>query len=112
MKHLRPAAHHNQRGGGGVRGGTDRNSSMLPDLEDVPDFEEEGESRDKKKPFDSNRKQRNRQRSRWDDEIEPAFLRDEDYPKDWLVFHPKYGVITKAKLDQLKRTKKSGKGVA
>lgn len=33
-------------------------------------------------------------------EIEPAFLDERDYPKGWLVYHPTLGVISKEEADQ------------
>lgn len=32
--------------------------------------------------------------------VEPAFLRDEDYPPEWLVFDPVLGVVSKAEADK------------
>lgn len=34
------------------------------------------------------------------DNIEPAFLKDEDYPPGWLVYHPVLGVVPKTEADQ------------
>ena len=34
--------------------------------------------------------------------LEPAFLRDEDYPPGWLVFDPHLGIISKVEADQYK----------
>ena len=33
------------------------------------------------------------------DEIEPAFLDEKDYPPGWLVYHPLLGVVTKEEAD-------------
>mmetsp|Transcript_26168 Transcript_26168/g.34803 ORF Transcript_26168/g.34803 Transcript_26168/m.34803 type:complete len:302 (-) Transcript_26168:56-961(-) len=100
-------------------------SSSLPDLEDVSNFEEErrrrrgGEEKHEqhynntnerhlqhvndnssRPPPSHGQKKRHRQKvCCWDDEIEPAFLNDEDYPNDWLIFHPWYGVIPKKTAD-------------
>ena len=35
--------------------------------------------------------------------LEPAFLRDEDYPPGWLVFHPVLGVVAKVEADKFKQ---------
>ena len=35
--------------------------------------------------------------------LEPAFLRDEDYPPGWLVFDPHLGIISKVEADQYKQ---------
>lgn len=37
------------------------------------------------------------------DPLEPAFLRDEDYPPGWLVFDPVLGVVTKTEADNYRR---------
>ena len=37
------------------------------------------------------------------DPLEPAFLRDDDYPPGWLVFDPILGVVSKAEADKDKR---------
>jgi hypothetical protein len=37
------------------------------------------------------------------DPLEPAFLRDEDYPPGWLVFDPVLGVVSKAEADNYRR---------
>lgn len=34
------------------------------------------------------------------DEIEPAFLKEEDYPPGWLVYHPVLGVVPKTEADR------------
>jgi hypothetical protein len=34
------------------------------------------------------------------EEIEPAFLDEKDYPPGWLVYHPVLGVVTKEEADQ------------
>ncbi len=36
-------------------------------------------------------------------EIEPAFLDNRDYPKGWLVYHPRLGVISKEEADRFDR---------
>mmetsp|Transcript_24219 Transcript_24219/g.35225 ORF Transcript_24219/g.35225 Transcript_24219/m.35225 type:complete len:197 (+) Transcript_24219:225-815(+) len=92
-------------------------SSRLPDLEDVRrrGGEEKHEQHynntnerhlqhvndnSSRPPPSHGQKKRHRQKvCCWDDEIEPAFLNDEDYPNDWLIFHPWYGVIPKKTAD-------------
>jgi hypothetical protein len=37
------------------------------------------------------------------DEIEPAFLDDQDYPPGWLVYHPRLGVVSKEEADKYDR---------
>jgi hypothetical protein len=37
------------------------------------------------------------------DPLEPAFLRDEDYPPGWLVFDPVLGVVSKTEADNYRR---------
>jgi hypothetical protein len=32
--------------------------------------------------------------------LEPAFLNEDDYPPNWLVFHPTLGVCSKDESDQ------------
>ena len=34
------------------------------------------------------------------DDIEPAFLKEEDYPPGWLVYHPVLGVVPKTEADR------------
>jgi hypothetical protein len=34
------------------------------------------------------------------EEIEPAFLNEKDYPPGWLVYHPVLGVVAKEEADQ------------
>lgn len=43
-----------------------------------------------------------------DREIEPAFLREEDYPPGWLVYHPVHGVISKLDADKIRREGEAG----
>jgi len=49
----------------------------------------------------------------WDKEniapMEPAFLRDEDYPPGWLVFDPVLGVVSKTEADRYKLEQKRKK---
>jgi hypothetical protein len=39
------------------------------------------------------------------DELEPAFLRDEDYPPGWMVYHPILGVVLKTEADKYQEKK-------
>ena len=36
-------------------------------------------------------------------EIEPAFLKESDYPPDWMVYHTVLGVVTKTEADRYDR---------
>jgi hypothetical protein len=42
------------------------------------------------------------------DDIEPAFLNDEDYPPGWLVYHSVLGVVPKEEADQHDRERRNG----
>ena len=46
-----------------------------------------------------------------DHELEPAFLREEDYPPDWMVYDREFGVILKTEADKL-RSKRPRHGKA
>jgi hypothetical protein len=37
------------------------------------------------------------------DDIEPAFLNDEDYPEGWLTYHRVLGVVSKVEADEFNR---------
>jgi hypothetical protein len=70
----------------------------MPDLADV---DEDGADvadavvvRDGKNNNDNDDGKRNDPNS-----LEPAFLNPEDYPKDWLVYHPALGVVLKTVAD-------------
>lgn len=41
--------------------------------------------------------------SSYGDEIEPAFLDEQDYPPGWLVYHPLLGVVSKDEADSYDR---------
>lgn len=41
-----------------------------------------------------------RARKRNRDELEPAFLYEDDYPPGWLVYHPVLGVVEKTEADR------------
>jgi hypothetical protein len=34
------------------------------------------------------------------DELEPAFLKESDYPPGWMVYHPVLGVVSKEEADK------------
>lgn len=55
------------------------------------------------------RKQHHYQCSNPDAEIEPAFLKDSDYPPGWLVFHPQLGVVKKDAADKFNASKQEQK---
>lgn len=42
----------------------------------------------------------------WEEEPEPAFLNESDYPPGWMVYHPILGVVLKTKADQYDRDRK------
>lgn len=37
------------------------------------------------------------------DKLEPAFVRETDFPSGWMVYHPKLGVVPKVVADELER---------
>lgn len=41
-------------------------------------------------------------------EIEPAFLNEQDYPPGWLVYHPVLGVVPKEQADQYDKSHREG----
>mmetsp|Transcript_30276 Transcript_30276/g.69801 ORF Transcript_30276/g.69801 Transcript_30276/m.69801 type:complete len:95 (-) Transcript_30276:149-433(-) len=47
--------------------------------------------------------EKNKQRKQQQDDLEPAFLNEKDYPPGWLVFHPVLGVVAKTDLDAYKK---------
>lgn len=80
----------------GRRRNTAAQSSRMPTSR-MPELEETDVNR-----LEVDRDQ-SRNRSKNIAPIEPAFLRDEDYPPGWLVFDPDLGVVSKVDADKHKQ---------
>jgi hypothetical protein len=76
-------------------------SSRMPELEEMDDNKRNNQTLNKVETLDLNKENT--------DPLEPAFLRDEDYPPGWLVFDPVLGVVSKTEADDYKLQQKQKK---
>lgn len=75
--------------------------SSMPELEDM-EHNDHGEEKEESKTKETNGAENDmvKWRRRNEDELEPAFLREEDYPPDWMVYDRELGVILKTEADK------------
>eukprot|EP00521_Asterionellopsis_glacialis_P019140 CAMPEP_0195314834 /NCGR_PEP_ID=MMETSP0708-20121125/2639_1 /TAXON_ID=33640 /ORGANISM="Asterionellopsis glacialis, Strain CCMP134" /LENGTH=175 /DNA_ID=CAMNT_0040379919 /DNA_START=21 /DNA_END=548 /DNA_ORIENTATION=- len=78
-----------------LAGATGDSNSQRQGLPDTGDKTTNGKSTTPRKTFSSGMKPGSK-----NDDIEPAFLKEEDYPPGWLVYHPVLGVVPKAEADR------------
>jgi hypothetical protein len=83
--------------------------SSLPELEDAEysnDAEEKKEHETKETQYEEQNRMAKMKRLNEED-LEPAFLREEDYPPEWMVYDSELGVILKTEADK-HRSKQAG----
>lgn len=70
-------------------------TGRLPELEDLDETKRNQDDETNEESLDTTRENTN--------SLEPAFVKDEDYPPGWLVFDPHLGIVSKAEADRYKR---------
>lgn len=80
--------------------------AAMTDMPELEDMEHSDHTEEKKESKTMETNGEDNGKAKWgrhgDHELEPAFLREEDYPPDWMVYDREFGVILKTKADKLR----------